>query len=145
MSLLLALAVAATTTAPLPPALRPVRVAGPGLYVRDLTAERDWFVAKLGMQVTGQVPAKGPPGEYILSYGGGADAPVLVLQRSEKRPAGDNLFSRVILRVPDAKGLAAWLKTQGVESREAVVDVAYFVRDPEGNPVELYTPPRPVP
>jgi len=36
---------------------------------------------------------------------------------------------------------ADWLK--GVESREVIPNVAYFIRDPEGDPVELYTPPKP--
>ena len=49
----------------------------------------------------------------------------------------------MILAVPNAKGLADWLKTQGVESREVIANVAYFIRDPEGNPVELYTPAKP--
>ena len=35
-----------------------------------------------------------------------------------------------------------WLKTQGVESRQVIAGVAYFITDPEGNALELYTPPK---
>jgi len=60
-----------------------------------------------------------------------------------QRPTGPNGFGRIILAVPDAKGLAEWLKTQGVENREVIANVAYVIRDPEGNAIELYTAPKP--
>lgn len=133
---------AATAAAPPgpPAALRPSQVAGPGLYVIDLEAEKGWFMAKLGLHVVKPMPQYG---EYVMGYGSAPMDPVLVLQRSAKRLPGSNLNSRVIIGVPDAKALAAWLNTQGVASREAVPGVAYFVTDPEGNPIELYTPPAP--
>ncbi|HEV7385717.1 MAG TPA: VOC family protein [Phenylobacterium sp.] len=132
-----------------PPAeLKPAHVAGPGLYVTDLEAQKAWYMDKLGMSVTNTIQREGKPFEYIMGFGDragsdGAAAAILVLAKSAQRPAGPNAFSRVILAVPNARGLADWLKTQGVESREAVPNVAYFIRDPEGNPVELYTPPTP--
>jgi catechol 2,3-dioxygenase-like lactoylglutathione lyase family enzyme len=132
-----------------PPAeLKPAHVAGPGLYVTDLEAQKAWYMDKLGMSVTNTMQREGKPFEYIMGFGDraagdGAGAAILALAKSAQRPAGPNGFSRVILAVPNAKALAEWLKTQGVESREAVPNVAYFIRDPEGNPVELYTPPKP--
>jgi catechol-2,3-dioxygenase len=52
-------------------------------------------------------------------------------------------MGRIILAVPDAKGLAEWLKTQGVDNRQVIAGVAYFINDPEGNVIELYTAPKP--
>ena len=52
-----------------------------------------------------------------------------------------NTLSRLILHVPDARALAAHLAKQGIMTSEVVPGVAYFLSDPEGNPVELYTPP----
>lgn len=123
-----------------PAALKPAQVVGPGVYVRDLEAQKAWYMSKLGMHVVQAVPQYG---EYVMGYGSKPTDPVLILQTSDKRPPGANAFTRVILGVPDAKALAAWLKTQGVESREAVPGVAYFITDPEQNQVELYTPPKP--
>lgn len=125
-----------------PASLRPAHVAGPGLYVADLEAQKAWYMDKLGMSVTNTMKRDGQPFEYIMGFGDGDGAAILALAKTGQRPAGPNGFSRVILAVPDAKGLADWLKTQGVENREVIPNVAYFVRDPEGNPVELYTPPK---
>lgn len=121
-----------------PPAeLRPARVIGAGFYVRDLEAEKAWYVGKLGMAVLVAYPQYH---EYVLGYGvpGGA---ILNLQASDKRPPGRNYNGRLILGVANAKALAAWLKGQGVDTFEGVKDVAYFAIDPEGNAVELYTAP----
>jgi catechol 2,3-dioxygenase-like lactoylglutathione lyase family enzyme len=127
-----------------PPAeLKPRQVEGPGLYVTDLEAQRAWYEAKLGMVVANTIKRGDQPFEYVMGFGGQPGSPILALAKSQSRPAGPNAFSRVILGVPNAKGLADWLKGQGVESREVIPNVAYFIRDPEGNPVELYTPPKP--
>lgn len=148
MTAALAAAMALSASAALaagPPAnLRPAHVAGPGLYVADLEAQKAWYVDKLGMAVQDTIQRGGKPFEYIMGLGDGGNAAILALALSTTRPAGPNAFSRVILAVPNAKGLADWLKTQGVESREVIPNVAYFIRDPEGNAVELYTaPPKP--
>jgi catechol 2,3-dioxygenase-like lactoylglutathione lyase family enzyme len=139
-----ALTLAAGGAAAGPPAeLKPAHVAGPGLYVTDLEAQKAWYMDKLGMSVGQTMKRDGQPFEYIMSLGDGPGAAILALARSGQRPAGPNAFSRVILAVPNAKGLADWLKGQGVEGREVIPNVAYFIRDPEGNPVELYTAPKP--
>lgn len=144
----LALTVSASVTptraaeAPLPAQLAPTRVAGPGWNVRDLEAEKAWYMAKLGMRVVRDYRRDGKVYEYIMGFGDRPDAAILALLQSDRRPPGPNLYSRVILAVPDAKALAAHLKTVGVESREVVPGAAYFINDPEGNPIELYTPPK---
>lgn len=115
---------------------------GPGVYVTDLETQKAWYMDKLGMTVRDTMKRGDKPFEYIMSFGGASGGAIMALAQSAQRPAGPNAFSRVILAVPNAKGLADWLKTQGVESREVIPNVAYFIRDPEGNPVELYTAPR---
>lgn len=125
-----------------------LHMVGPGLYVRDLAVERAWFESKLGLTVVKTYPVTGGPDagkpyEYVMGFGDGPDRAVLVLTTSTRRPEGPNGFVRVILQAPDAKGLATRLAAQGVEMREVVPGVAYFLIDPEGNKVELYTPPKP--
>ena len=135
---------AAAAAAAGPPAeLMPAHVTGPGLYVADLEAQKAWYADKLGMSVAQTLRRDGQPFEYIMSLGDGPGAAILALAKSAQRPAGPNTFSRVILAAPNAKGLADWLKSQGVEGREVIPNVAYFIRDPEGNSIELYTAPKP--
>ena len=86
--------------------------------------------------------ADGSPREYIMGYGGGPDTAIIALLKSPQRQPGPNAMGRLILGVPDAKGLADWLKTQGVDNRQVIPNVAYFISDPEGNAIELYTPPK---
>ena len=132
---------AASVAAP-PAELKPAQVAGPGLYVSDLEGQRAWYADKLGMSVVQTIKRGDQPFEYVMGFGGPAGAPILALAKSATRPAGPNAFSRVILGAPNAKALADWLKGQGLEVREVIPNVAYFIRDPEGNPIELYTPPK---
>jgi catechol-2,3-dioxygenase len=128
-----------------PPAeLRPAHVAGAGLNVMDLEGQKAWYMAKLGMTLTNTIKAPdGSPREYVMGYGEGPTAAVVALLKSPQRQPGPNAMGRIILLAPNAKGLADWLKTQGVESRQVIAGVAYFIADPEGNAIELYTPPKP--
>ena len=115
---------------------------GIGERVSDLAAQKAWYQDKLGMKALRSYDREGKPFEWIMGYeGGGA---ILALLASPQRKPGPNTNARLILNVPDAKALAEWLKTQGVESR-MVAAGAYFINDPEGNPIELYTPPAPAP
>lgn len=126
-----------------PPAnLKPSHVDGAGLNCMDIEAEKAWYSAKLGMSLTNTIKAAdGSPREYIMGYGGGPGAAIVALLKSPQRQPGPNAMGRIILAVPNAKGLADWLKTQGVESRQVIANVAYFIADPEGNAIELYTAP----
>src|SRR6185369_14459622 len=127
----LALTGALAQAAP-PAGLKPAHIAGPGVNVADLEAAKAWYVDKLGMSQVRSYDRDGKPFEYVLNFNDGPEHAVLVLALSTRRPPGPNLNSRLILLVPDAKGLAAHLKTVGVEAREVVPDVAYFIVDPEG-------------
>jgi catechol-2,3-dioxygenase len=136
---------AGTALAAGPPAnLKPAHVAGPGLNVLDLEGQKAWYMTKLGMVVSNTLERQGKPYEYIMGLGDGDGRAIIALLLSPQRPAGANAFGRVILDVPNAKGLADWLKTQGVDAREVIPNAAYFIHDPEGNAIELYTaPPKP--
>ena len=145
LTILAALAAAGTAQAQVNAiSLTPTRVVGPGLYVIDLAAERAWYESKLGMTVLKTYPAgSSEPFEHVMGFHGGPDSAVLVLTKSSKRPPGPNLNDRVILLAPDAHDLADLIQAQGVKTREVVPEIAYFLTDPEGNTVELYTPPKP--
>jgi len=132
-------AVSPTASAQVPAPLTPKRIAGPGLNVRDLESMRAWYQDKLGMRLVDTVKRDGKPFEYIVGYEGSGS--ILALLHAPERPAGPNLLGRLILIAPDAKGLADHLTGQGIAAREVIPNVAYFVEDPEGNPVEFYTPP----
>jgi len=126
-----------------PVELRPAHVAGAGLNVMDLEAQKAWYMAKLGMTVTNTIKAPdGSPREYVMGYGEGPTAAIVALLKSPARQPGPNAMGRLILLSPNAKALADWLKTQGVENRQVIAGVAYFIADPEGNAIELYTPPK---
>ncbi|MEO8113060.1 MAG: VOC family protein [Phenylobacterium sp.] len=128
-------------TAPLPAALKPLQVVGPGLAVMDLEAQKAWYMSRLGMVVVGTYGPKDKPFEYVMGFEGQPGGAVVALLRSAQRQPGALPWGRVILRVPDAKALAAFMEGQGIKSREAVPGVAYFIADPEGNAIEFYTPP----
>jgi catechol 2,3-dioxygenase-like lactoylglutathione lyase family enzyme len=139
-----ALTLSASAALAEPPAnLKPGKVDGAGLNVMDLEAQKAWYTAMLGMKLINTLKgADGSPREYIMGYGGGPEAAVLALLKSPQRQPGANAMGGIILGVPDAKGLAEWLKTQGVEARTVIPNAAYFIADPEGNAIELYTPPK---
>ena len=126
-----------------PPAnLKPAHVDGAGLNVLDLEGQKAWYADKLGMVLVNTIKRGDKPYEYIMGFGDGEGRAIIALLASPQRPPGPNAYGRIILAAPNAKGLADWLKTQGVESREVIPNVAYFITDPEGNAIELYTPPK---
>jgi len=135
---------AGTARADGPPAnLKPAKVDGAGLNVMDLEAQKAWYEAKLGMTLLNTIQREGKPYEYLMGYGGGPEAAIIALLKSPTRQPGPNAMGRIILGVPNAKGLADWLATQGVPNRQVIANVAYFIADPEGNAIELYTAPKP--
>ena len=64
-----------------------------------------------------------------------------MLLKSAAQP-GSTTYGRVILDVPDADKLAEHLRSIGYPARKVgqPTDRAYFVSDPEGYQVEIYTP-----
>jgi len=137
----LAVALLAGAAQAAPPAnLAPKAVSGFGWNVMDLDAMRAWYEAKLGMKVVNTYNRNGKPFEYIMNFEGASSGGILALLATPQRKPGPNTASRLILRVPDSKALAEHLAKEGVPSR-LVAPGAYFFNDPEGNPIEIYTPP----
>ena len=141
MGLMAALLAAPALAAP-PAAIAPKTISGWGWNVMDLEASRAWYEAKLGMKMVRTYERDGKVFEYILGFVAGRDGAILALLASAQRKPGPSAAGRLILRVPDSKGLVDWLGTQGEPAR-MVAPGAYFLADPEGNPIELYTPPAP--
>jgi catechol 2,3-dioxygenase-like lactoylglutathione lyase family enzyme len=125
-----------------PPAnLMPKQIAGSGWNVMDLEAMRAWYQDKLGMKLVNTLVRDGQPFEYLMGFEGQPPgAAILALLKSTARQPGPNITGRLILSVPDAKALADHLGKEGVPVREVIPNSAYFITDPEGNAVELYTP-----
>ena len=133
---------AAARAEPPPANLMPRGISGSGWNVMNLDAERAWYEAKLGMKMVRSYDRQGKPFEYIMAFEGTPEGgAILALLASPLRKPGPNTTGRLILRVPDSAALAAHLARQGVESR-LVAPGAYFLSDPEGNAIELYTPPK---
>ena len=137
----MSLGLACAAMAAPPATLAPRTVSGWGWNVMDLEAQKAWYEAKLGMKVARTYDRDGKVYEYIMGFEGSPDgAAILALLASSNRKPGPSTAGRLILRVPDSKAPSDWLGTQGVTSR-MVAPGAYFIADPEGNPIELYTPP----
>lgn len=123
---------------PLPANLKPNRIRGAGLNVADLEKEKAYYVNVLGMVLIRQVNAN----EIALGYKTGAtEQASLVLLKAARRD-GATSYGRVILDVPNADALAEHLRSIGYPARKVgqATDRAYFLQDPEGNNVEIYTP-----
>lgn len=125
--------------APMPANLKPTRISGSGINVTDLEGMKKWYETVLNMHTVRTLERNGAPYEYILATtperGEGA---ILALIRGA-RQEGATSYGRLILNVPNADAAAEYLRTHGVAARRVAAG-AYFIRDPEGNNVELYTP-----
>jgi hypothetical protein len=72
---------------------------------------------------------------------GASEQATLVLAKGTPQP-GATRYGRLILDVPDADKLAEHLRSIGYPARKVgtPADRAYFISDPEGFQVEIYTP-----
>jgi len=131
---------AGTALAAPPAAIAPKGISGWGWNVMDLEAQKAWYIDKLGMQQVGVYSREGKVFEYIMGFEAGRDGAILALLASPQRKPGPSTAGRLILRVPDSKALSEHLTKDGVPTR-LVAPGAYFFADPEGNPIEIYTPP----
>jgi len=143
-----AVAAAQTPTAPAPPAakvvplpsnLAPASMGSVGITVADLDKMGDFYTQMFGFKVIRTLSREGAIYEYILNVKtDGTGGSNLVLLKGTRQP-GATTYGRIILYVPDADGAAKFLTENGWPARK-VADLAYFLRDPEGNNVEIYTP-----
>jgi catechol-2,3-dioxygenase len=116
-------------------------IAGAGLNVTNLEAQKTWYVEVMGMKVLQTLRRDGKPFEYVLGYQG-LDGGVIALLGSTARQPGPNPWGRLILNVPDEKAMGTALAAKGAQGREVLAGIAWFVTDPEGNAIELFTAPK---
>ena len=123
---------------PLPANLKPNRLRGAGLNVANLEREKAFYVNVFGMQELRRPNAN----EIVLGYKVGPTEQASLVLLKAAAQAGAATYGRVILDVPDADKLAEHLRSIGYPAREVgqPTDRAYFVSDPEGYQVEIYTP-----
>jgi catechol 2,3-dioxygenase-like lactoylglutathione lyase family enzyme len=120
----------------IPANLKPPRLRGSVITVADLPAEQKWYETVFSFVKVRDVSAN----EIVESLEpGNPNAVNLVLQRGKREP-GATTYGRLIINVDDAKGIAAFLQTHGVTTRQVIPNQAYFINDPEGNLIELYQP-----
>jgi catechol 2,3-dioxygenase-like lactoylglutathione lyase family enzyme len=126
---------------PIPPALAASKISGVGINVEDLDGMKAWYMTALGMKLVRSYERNGAAYEYILAMDDkGVNGAILALLKGARQP-GSTSYGRVILSVPDSEKLAAHFTSVGVSARK-VADGAYFIRDPEGNNIEIYTAPK---
>ena len=122
----------------LPAGMAPTSLGSVGITVTDLEKMKDFYVQVLGFKVVRMVGTN----EYVLSLNpaGGAGSN-LVLLRGSRQP-GATSWGRVIFYMPDADAAAKVMTDNGWPARKVggPTDRAYFIRDPEGNNFEFYTP-----
>ena len=136
-AMLAGMGLAGTALAAPPANLAPGNISGWGWNSIDLEAQKAWYETRLGMKVVRTYNRDGKVYEYIMGFeGAGPQSAILALLASPQRKPGPSTAGRLILRVPDSKALADWLATQGVPAR-LVAPGAYFIADPEGNPITL--------
>lgn len=129
----------AQETSPVADEVAPFRMAGAILNVADLDGMTAWYRDMLGMHVVRVLERGGAPYENILGVDEerGSNA-VVGLMRSSARQDGATTFGRLLFHVENANALAEQLEARGVSLRR-VGDGIYFITDPEGNTIELYT------
>ena len=126
---------------PLAESERPLRMSGMGLNVDDLEAQKAFYTDVLGYKTVVRVP--GPDGtayEYILSMDGTLTGGALLVLTKHDRDAGSTSFGRIVLAVPDGRAMAERAVAGGATA-ENLRDGTNFIKDPEGNLIELYQRP----
>lgn len=131
----------AQTTPPMEEMAQPTRFSGIGLNVIDIEKAKAFYTEILGFKVALRIPGKdGSSYEYILSLDGTIAGGTLLVLTNHAPGEGSSSFGRLVLVVPDGRALAERVVAHG-GTAEKIVDGTNFVRDPEGNLVELYQRP----
>jgi catechol 2,3-dioxygenase-like lactoylglutathione lyase family enzyme len=122
----------------LPPELKPARIRATGITVSDLEKEKAFYVEVFGMQEIRRPNAN----EIVLGYKTGASEQATLVLAKGNRREGATAYGRMILDVANPEALAEHLKSLGYNVRKVgtPADRAFFVQDPEGYNIELYTP-----
>jgi lactoylglutathione lyase len=126
---------------PLTDDIRPLRTSGLGLTVSDLERSKTFYTEVLGMKVDAKVPGRdGKVAEYLLGFTGDTRTDTLVvLRQGEVKPDAKG-FGRIVLVVPNGRGMAERVAASGL-AVPRIVDGTNIVRDPDGYAIELYQRP----
>jgi len=122
-----------------------------GLSVADIDKTTNWYAETLGFKVTLDAPLGQTGGKLRWIEAGGQRIELLYLPNSTPGPeralppahGGVRGFTHLTMEVPDLDAAAASLAARGVKPAVAPVSIAplkvrvLFLRDPEGNMVEL--------
>jgi catechol 2,3-dioxygenase-like lactoylglutathione lyase family enzyme len=121
-------------------------IGGVFIYANDAKALSDWYVRHLGLPLGTWEEGKNYGAQLpSASSKGGDDAESIIfsIQAAPKSLGADRNQVTVNYRVRDLAGLKSQLRSDGV-AIEKEEDSEYggfaWVRDPEGNKIELYQP-----
>jgi catechol-2,3-dioxygenase len=109
------------------------------LPARDPVALRQWYVSKLGFKIaalSGDTP--GPPGGGAFLWSGGS---LLAFVQGDPVKPDQTHFGFRLASLSELKSWVALLKERGVGTGELQGDDEYsriYVKDPEGNVIELF-------
>jgi catechol-2,3-dioxygenase len=135
----------AQTAAPLPGDIKPIRMSGMGLNVRDIERQKTFYIEVVGFKVIARVPAKdGSAREYLLGLTGSLTTDTLLVLTAQPPAAGATSFGRIVLVVPSGRRMAERIAAGGGKAPK-LLDGTNLVYDPEGNMIELYQRPAPKP
>ena len=116
---------------------------GAVLNAVDIDRVLAFYTEGLGLTLAMKMPV-GKVNEYMLTFGGNAGDPGLILWHDANIPTPldpGTAYNRVVVRVSDLDAVAARLRANGYE-HAAIRDVAHgyrmlMVSDPEGHRLEL--------
>lgn len=128
------------------PAASASMMLGPALRSTDLERSIKFYTEGLGMAVATKL-VHGSTTEVMIGFAGNRQPPVILLYKDEapgKSPAIEqgNGFGRIVLRTPDATGLAARLSAAGYTVGEFHTDTVnqmkvFWATDPDGYRYEI--------
>ena len=138
---ILAVPAAAQTVPPLADDVRPIRMSGMGLNVKDIERQKAFYTDVLGFKVIARIPAKdGTAAEYLLGLTGSLTSDTLLVLTARPPAAGSTSFGRIVLAMPNSRGMAERIVAGGGKVPK-LTDGTNIAYDPEGNAIELYQRP----
>jgi catechol 2,3-dioxygenase-like lactoylglutathione lyase family enzyme len=136
---------ASQSVPPLADDMKPMRMSGMGLNVKDIERQKNFYTQVLGFKVIARVPGKdGAAKEYLLGLTGSLTTDTLIVLTATAPAAGSTSFGRIVLVVPSGRKMAERVAAGGGKAPK-IADGVNIVYDPEGNMIELYQRPAPKP
>src|SRR5262245_39295570 len=128
----------AANTAPKRPRITGISHAA--FYVSDMKTAREFYEGFLGFQSPFSIPRKNPA-EHLVWIKINDRQSVELFPGSEVAPDADRLY-HIAVETDDAEAMRVYLQSRGVEvpPKTAIGKIGnrnYFVKDPQGNTVEI--------